>query len=76
MWESGWWMFLGPIWMVVVIGAVVTVVVLLVRWLSPSDHGGARNQPAAKTPMDILRERFARGEIDAEEFEQRRKLLE
>ena len=30
----------------------------------------------AKTPMDILKERFARGEIDKEEFEERRRILE
>jgi putative membrane protein len=31
--------------------------------------------PAGKTALDILKDRFARGEIDQAEFEQRKKLL-
>lgn len=31
--------------------------------------------PPERTPLDILRERFARGEIDKEEFDQRRRVL-
>ena len=29
----------------------------------------------ARDPLDILKERFARGEIDKEEFEERRRVL-
>ncbi len=32
--------------------------------------------PAGKTPMDILKERFAHGEIDTEEFAERKQHLE
>ena len=35
----------------------------------------ARARPAGKA-LDILRERFARGEIDAAEFDERRRVLE
>ncbi len=55
----------------------MVVVVLIVRWLGGAGHGSAASPAPApgKTPLDILKERFARGEIDKEEFEQRRRVL-
>ncbi len=76
MWNGGshgW--FLGPIMMVVLIAVAVVVVVLLIRWLGAPGHGGAPQSPPGKTPLDILKERFAHGEIEKEEFEERRRLL-
>lgn len=78
MWSGGWhgWFF-GPIMMIVFIAVAVVVVVLLVRWLGGPGHGGSTHlPPSGKTPLDILKERFARGEIDKEEFEERRRLLD
>jgi len=34
-----------------------------------------RRRPAGRTPLDILRERLARGAIDTREFEVRRRAL-
>lgn len=77
MWDGGWhsWFF-GPIMMIVFIAVAVLVVVLLVRWLG----GGTNVHPhhihsTGKTPLDILKERFAKGEIEKEEFEERRRIL-
>jgi putative membrane protein len=76
MWSGGWGMwFLGPVMMLLFIAAAVVLVVLLVRWLG-GDGSAAPSAPRGKAPLDILQERFARGEIDAKEFEARRKLLE
>ncbi len=75
-WGEGWgWggMILGPLMMILFIALIVVVVVLAVRWL-----GGAAHLPAAppgRTPLDILKERFARGEIDKADFEERRRTL-
>lgn len=77
MWDGGWhsW-FLGPVMMVVFIAFAVVVVVLLVRWLGGAPHSPAHlSYAATKTPIDILKERFAKGEIDKEEFEERRRVL-
>lgn len=76
-WGGGWYgMILGPLFMVLVLATVITLVVLLVRWLGgPSQAAGPHQAPPARTPLDILKERFARGDIDKQEFEDRRKVL-
>jgi putative membrane protein len=76
MWHGGWhgWFF-GPLMMIAVIVVVVVAVVLLVRWLGGPGHGGTSNVHAGKSPLDILKERFAKGEIDKDEFEERRRIL-
>ena len=70
-------MFLGPLMMILFVAAVVVVAVLAIRWLGGFGHGPTASPHAApaKTPLDILRERFARAEIDREEFEERRHVL-
>ena len=77
MWDGGWYgMFFGPIMMVLFVAALVIVVVLLVRWLGGTSHGPAMPPPSGKTPLDLLKERLARGEIDKEDYEERRRILE
>lgn len=74
-WGGGWLgMIFGPLLMILVLVAVIVIAVLLVRWLGGASYG-APPAPPARTPLDILKERFARGEIDKEEFEDRRRLL-
>lgn len=77
MWGGGWhgW-FMGPIMMIAVIAVAIVAIVLFVRWLGGIGHGPAPSGARGKTALDILKERFARGEIDKEEFEQRRRILE
>ncbi len=77
MWDGGgWWMFLGPLWMIIVIGLLIAGIVVLVRWLGGGPVIGGHGPAASSRALDILKERFARGEIDEEEFEKRRRLLE
>lgn len=75
-WGGGWYgMIFGPIFMILVLALVIAVAVLLVRWLGGSSLTATPHQPPTRTPLDILKERFARGEIDKEEFEERRRIL-
>lgn len=80
MWHDGWgWgnMIFGPLMMIAFAAVVVVLVVLAFRWLGGASHGavGPSSTPLAKTPLDILEERFARGEIDKDEFDERRHVL-
>ena len=64
--------------MIIFVAVIVILVVLVVRWLGGSGSGLSAHPhtlPPGKTPVDILKERFARGEIDKEEFEERRRAL-
>ena len=72
-WGSGW-MFFAPLMMIICVTAIVVLAVLLIRWFGGSGQSIDRLS-AGKTPLDILRERFARGEIEKEEFDERRRIL-
>ncbi len=69
-------MFLGPLFFLVFIAAVVAIVVLLIRWLGDRQSYAGAPPHMAKSPVDILKQRFARGEIDKDEFDERRRVLE
>ena len=61
-----WGMWLGPLVLVALLGFSIAAVVVLVRWIG--DDRGARGHGA----HDVLDERYARGEIDREEYQRRR----
>lgn len=77
MWGWSWGgMILGPLFMILVLAVVIAVAVLIVRSLGGPWQGTAPPYPSpGRTPLDILKERFARGEIDKNEFEDRRRAL-
>jgi putative membrane protein len=73
MWGFG--MIFGPLFFILVLALLIAVAVLLVRWLAGPWQGASHSVSPGRTPLDILKERFARGEIDKDEFEERRRTL-
>jgi putative membrane protein len=75
-WDMPWYgMVFGPIMMIAVLAAIISVVVLLVRWLSGTSALSLPHPMLEKTPLDILKERLARGEIEKREFEEKKRIL-
>lgn len=72
MWGNGFG-FGGGLMMILFWGIIIALIVLAVRWLANSAGEGNAGRPDA---MERLRERFAAGEIDEEEFERRKQALE
>ena len=61
-------MWFGPLIMLAVLALLVAFVVLLVRWI-----GGDRGLPATtRAAREVLDERYARGEIDRDDYLKRR----
>ncbi len=67
----GWWWFM-PIFMILFWGLVIWGIVALVRGLS-APRGSDSAPPAADSALEVLKKRYARGEITKEEYEEKKK---
>ena len=75
-WGGGWYsMFFGPLMMILVLAAVIAAMVFLARGSSGQAVTPPHYASPVRTPLDILKERFARGDIDKNELEDRRRAL-
>lgn len=74
---NGWDMgFGGGFWMLGGLLLLIGFVVLVVWAVSTISGRGHVSPPSSGSgPLDILRERFARGDINEQEFEQAKKTL-
>lgn len=66
--DWGWGLFMMLFWLLV----LVLMVYFGFRLLSSRDQNGT---PEHRDPLDIARERYAKGEINKEQFEQLKKDL-
>jgi len=57
-------------WILIIIG-----IVLLVRWISNQSRNGSGNHGKTSAALDTLKDRYAKGEIDKKEFEEKKKDL-
>jgi putative membrane protein len=72
-WNGAWWDLGTALLGLVFLALVVAGIVLVVR--SFSSGKPTEQQPEASRALNILEERFARGELNQEEYEQRRRVL-
>ncbi len=74
MWDApagmGWWMAFGVLWMVVFWGGIIALIVWGIKKFTRRDESSPK-----RSPLEVVKERYARGEISREEFEQIKKDL-
>ena len=77
MWGGSQWggfgMVLGPIFMILIVVGIVAGIIYLLRLFGAAGPGGSHL--AHDRALALLKERYAKGEIDSAEFAERKKLL-
>lgn len=77
---SGWggWGGFGVGWLFMLLwwGLILAVVVGLIRWLFTGHGASSGPSHAPQRHLDILKERYARGEIDRDTYNRMRQELE
>ena len=66
--------FLGFLFMILWWAFIIALVIAAIKWLTRGSRGS--RSTGEKSPMEILKERYARGEITKDEYQEIRKELE
>ncbi|MEO5949965.1 MAG: SHOCT domain-containing protein [Candidatus Saccharimonadales bacterium] len=67
--DSSWGFVMMLLWAVIIAG----IILVIVRFARGHEHRGV--SPRGQDAVDIVKERYAKGEIDKEQFEQLKKDL-
>jgi len=68
----GWGMGMGWWW---IIGLIILIAVIWMVVKAMNQQNATTKTESKKTALDIIKERYAKGEIDKQEYEERRKDL-
>ncbi len=68
-------MVFGPIMMIIWLVIVIVIAVAAIRWLQGGTIGPLPSLGGRKRALEILEERFAKGEIEKDEFQEKKRLL-
>jgi len=70
----GWWGF-GWIFMIVFWGLGIVGLIFLIKWLASLSRARTTYEKTNDSALEILRQRYAKGEINKEEFDQKKRDL-
>lgn len=68
-------MIFGPIMMIIWLVILIVIVGAVIRWLQGGSIGPLPSLTGRKRALEILEERFAKGEIEKDEFQEKKRLL-
>jgi putative membrane protein len=71
-WGMGWFggIFMMIFWVLILVGLI-----FLIKWLIQSTNRAKSDTGSGNRALEILKERYARGEIDTSEFEEKKKVV-
>lgn len=70
--DYGYWGWFGWVFMLTWWILFISLIIAIIRWLL---FRSRENLDGGRTALDILKERYAKGEIDKKEFEEKKKDL-
>lgn len=70
----GWW-GMGWIFMIIFWGLIIVGLIFLIRWLAGLSRSPAPYDKTHDSALEILKQRYAKGEINKDEFEEKKRDL-